>query len=1463
MNEPLQQGSAVPTMNASQAQTASTAQSVEAQLRCPVCGRENRGIAKYCRYCQAAMPEKKPSLSGKPEPSAEYGAQAADYIGLEKIRAELAQVKRGLKIQRERAKRGITGIESAKIYVFRGATGTGKTLAASCFAKELTADNCLEEGRVITAEAKALKKELKDEFGLEKYMKENTPAAVIIDNATEEAEFLHEIFLAMSKHQKNCVCLLLALSEPYAEFVKKYPLDQQKPTQIFDFPAQENQELALILEKKLREMQFVIEEGAKKSFLDYIVERRNIPGGEHKNGWLVQNDCIPAILKEQSARLEKMEDPQDTDFITITAHDIPIKNKPRTVDEILAELDAKVGMADIKKIVREIANKVRYQKRLADTQGKKTKGEGNHIVITGNPGTGKTTVTRTLAALFKAIGLLPSEKIIEIQGNDLKAAYVGQSKDKVNEYIDSAIGGILFVDEAYSLVNDQGPVDGFAKEAIDVLMARLENERDKFVGIVAGYPMEMETFMNKSNPGMRRRFKHYLCLSDYNADELIEIFERFNVEAEGYTLTDEARKKAREAIREMVNSKDERFGNAGVMRTFFENTTSRLASRLAALSGSEDDRAMTIQAEDIAWDKEEAASLDVIFKDLDKMTGMTEVKKTLHEIADTLRMEQERSAMEKADAEARGEEYKPPKAAQESHNMVITGNPGTGKTTITRTLGRLFYSIGLLPSDRVIEVRADDLKGQYQGQTPDLVKNYCDKAMGGILFVDEAYTLANEQGPVDSYANEVATTLMTRMENDRGKFIVIAAGYENQMGLFLDKLNPGMRSRFAHYLNLPDYSAAELFTIFEENNVKSAKFSLTEEAREEAKKVINEMVSGKGTNFGNAREVRTLFENIKRRQATRLKGFSGEELKAKISVFEKEDIRGAEDRTQSVEDILAELNAMTGMAEIKKAVAEMAQKIRMQKEREEKAREAALAKGEKWEPSAVQKEGNHIVLTGNPGTGKTTVVRKLAKLFKAIGVLATDKLVEVNANDLKGVYMGESKQKVNEYCRQAMGGVLFVDEAYVLANEQGPVDSYAKESAETLMTQLENNRDKFICVTAGYENQMGLFLDKLNPGMRSRFKHYLHISDYSAAELFDIFTNSNVNKSDYIITPEAKEAARKAIDTMVRKKRPDFGNAREVRSLFEEITSRQSSRVAALPDEQRTLEALKAIELADVGDIEKTVSIDDVLKELDAMVGMKDVKTKVRGIAEKIAYDKKIQAQTGKAPDAAGNNICIRGNPGTGKTTIVRTLSKLFKAIELLPTDKLVEIQGGDLKGSYVGQSKDKVNEYCRQALGGILFIDEAYTLVNNNGPIDQFAQEALDVLMAHLENDRDKFVGIVAGYPKEMDTFIKKSNPGMERRFKHYIDLPDYSADELIEIFERFNVAKGGYTLSDAAREKACEGIRKMVANKGPTFGNAGEIRSYFENITTNTASRVSRLPEDKQLEVLQIIEAEDIPQA
>jgi SpoVK/Ycf46/Vps4 family AAA+-type ATPase len=1433
------------------AQTASGA--ARPALVCPACQRENRAEAVYCRFCSERIP--KPEIALAADLSGNNAAAlAADYIGLEAIRKALATEKGRIRMLQNTAKaqeeKGLMvnpEARKAKIYVFRGNTGVGKTHVAGVWSRDLQNSACLEPDTIVSISAKGLKKDFGNEFDFLKYLKNTKPGAIIIDPATEDIDYLHEIILALSKLDRHCVAILTGLPEDIDEFLAKFPEDEQR-ARYFGFPDPANEDLALILEQQMRRS-YQVDDAAAAMFDDFVIERRNDPRGSHKNGWLVVNDCIPLILNKQTARLSEMPEASNDDILKILAFDIPLVNKPRTINEILSELDAMTGLTDVKKMVREIANKIAMLKKIETLSGKKSKGEGNNIVITGNPGTGKTTIVRTLGALFKALKLLPSDKLIEVNGTGLKAGYVGQSKDNVNKVCDEAMGGILFVDEAYVLANEQGPVDSFADEAAVTLMARLENDRDKFVGVVAGYYDQMQFFLDKINPGMRRRFKHYIHIPDYTAEELCQIFDGMAKEKD-YTLSAEAAISAHKAIEEMVAKKTKNFGNVGDIRVFFERTTSKLASRLSALS--EEDQLYgikTITEADIAWEKPEEHTVDEILAELDAMVGMKDVKQTVREIAEKVQYEQ-------AEAKRLGKDYK-----GEGNNIILTGNPGTGKTTIVRTLGKLFQAAGLLPRADVVEVQANALKGSYLGQSKDRVMEKVGDAMGAVLFVDEAYTLADEHGPVDDFAKEAAETLMVPLENERTKFVCVAAGYPKEMDYFLDKINPGMRRRFKYTLNLPDYSADELIEIFERFNVKKEGFTLTPEAQERARDAIRAMVARKGEHFGNAGDIRIFFERTTSRLASRMTKLSEAEREAVgRRTIQADDIAAEKKETLDVGEVLAELNKMVGMADVKKAVRGIAEKLNIRQERETLEREEAAKAGIEYKANDAQKEGNNMVVTGNPGTGKTTIVRTMAKLFKAIGLLPTDKLIEVNANDLKGAYVGESKDKVNEYCRQAMGGVLFVDEAYVLCNEQGPVDSFAKEAAETLMTHMENERDRFVCVVAGYEKEMGLFLDKVNPGMRRRFKHYLSLPDYSAAELFEIFEKYNVNKSGLTLTPEAREAAKKAIDAMVRKKVDGFGNAGAIRIFFEEITGRQSVRLSELSAEERTLEKLNTIEAADIGDLEKIISVDDVLAELDAMVGMTEVKQAVRGIANKLTMQKKQEEQTGKPAAGEGNHMVIMGNPGTGKTTIVRTLSKLFKAIGLLPAEKVLEIQGNDLKGSYVGQSKDKVNEYVRQAMSGVLFIDEAYSLVNERGPIDQFASEAIDVLMAHLENERDRFVGIVAGYPAQMDTFIKKSNPGMERRFKHYITLPDYTAEELIEIFERFNVKKAGFTLTEGAQTKARKAIEEMVANKGPGFGNAGAVRAFFERITTKQANRVLALSEAEQNANLLVIAEEDI---
>jgi SpoVK/Ycf46/Vps4 family AAA+-type ATPase len=225
-------------------------------------------------------------------------------------------------------------------------------------------------------------------------------------------------------------------------------------------------------------------------------------------------------------------------------------------------------------------------------------------------------------------------------------------------------------------------------------------------------------------------------------------------------------------------------------------------------------------------------------------------------------------------------------------HFVFTGNPGTGKTTVARLLGDIFHSSGLLPTGNLIEASRADMIAGYEGQTAALVDALCDRAMGGVLFVDEAYSL--RQSDNDDFGAEAVSTLLKRMEDDRGKFVVVASGYPFEMEVFLAS-NSGLRSRFSEFVEFPDYTAEELAKIFETFAATDG-FTLGDGVADKAVKIFGKMVESKTPGFANAREARRVFEEALNRQASRIvelrsKGASADELRTAANIVLETDLK--------------------------------------------------------------------------------------------------------------------------------------------------------------------------------------------------------------------------------------------------------------------------------------------------------------------------------------------------------------------------------------------------------------------------------------------------------------------------------------------------------------------------------------------------------------------------------------------
>ena len=1072
-------------------------------------------------------------------------------------------------------------------------------------------------------------------------------------------------------------------------------------------------------------------------------------------------------------------------------------------------LDKLVGLDSVKQQLKTIVDTYAFLRSRKDIA--QVRISVNAIVI-GETGTGKTALAEILRDYFYQNKIIDKPKLTMVDAVDYQ-----RFVDKWDDNIKKAKNGILFFDNVQKLLPDK-----YSNQVnpLDKLFVEMDKWEDNPVVVISGLPKGLDDFL-ESNPAVANRFKYTFRLPTPNFNELTDIC-KLNLKSR-YGISDfspEADDQLKRYFKYQIKIKDETFGNGHLALKTAEDIFTQFISRGAT--------ATIVEKSDIKGYVPEERSVDDILKDLDHFIGMDEVKSAVREIAYAVQ-----NSLERAER-GLGEQEKM------SMHIILTGNPGTGKTTIARKLGEILSSIGYLDSGHVVEVDRAKMVSPYQGETPKVVDRLCDKAMGGILFVDEAYTLApvSQAGDRDNQGAQALEKLMKRMEDDRGKFVVIAAGYRTEMdNLF--RINPGFRSRFNYFLNIEDYTPEQLYQIMLVF-AKDKKYIFSEQAEALTKKMITEMYNSRDKDFANGRTMRSLFDQICKKQAQRLQGesistMSNEEL----MTIAEEDIPYEAPQTVDYSECLKKLDGLVGLGGVKKEISNLAAYLNLQIKR--------------GETNTFQ--GKHYVFTGNPGTGKTTVARIMADVFKTLGIVARGQLVEADRAKLVAGYSGQTAIKTNQLVDQAMGGVLFIDEAYTLKSNDG--DSFGAEAIDTLLKRLEDDRGKFICIVAGYTDQMHDFIDS-NPGLKSRFTQTIHFDDYTPDELTQIFINLAKGKN-FTVDDETQSAIHREFEQLYLRRDKNFGNAREARRIFDAAVERQSQRLVKLMSDPGFQEAdmykLTKDDLP-MAQNEAARPLDEVLNELDEFIGMRTVKNSIRRLAVQSMFMKQRAAMGAGRVQQLAMNFILTGNPGTGKTSIARKMGEILQSMEILPTPRVLEASRATLVGKYMGETPKIVNNMCDKAMGGILFIDEAYTLSDGG---DQYGKEAIDTLMKRMEDDRGKFVVIAAGYKDKMEEFLMM-NPGLASRFTHKLHIDDYNEDELLAIFKQM-AQKESYTLSPTAEFKALDTIYKMVMSKDESWGNAREMRNLLDATIQKLSLRVSQLPPDQVTkETYQIILPEDI---
>lgn len=524
---------------------------------------------------------------------------------------------------------------------------------------------------------------------------------------------------------------------------------------------------------------------------------------------------------------------------------------------------------------------------------------------------------------------------------------------------------------------------------------------------------------------------------------------------------------------------------------------------------------------------------------------------------------------------------------------------------------------------------------------------------------------------------------------------------------------------------------------------------------------------------------------------------------------------------QHCESAMEKLNKLVGLSSVKREIKEICDFATIQRIRKEKG-------------LPTSEISLHMVFSGNPGTGKTTVARLVAQIYKDIGVLSKGHLVEASAKDLIAGYVGQTAIKTSELIKKAYGGILFIDEAYAIMDKSG--QGFGQEAIDTLLKEMEDLRCDFAVIIAGYDDLMESFVLS-NPGLKSRFNKFIHFEDYTEAELLEIFHSLCTNNA-YKVDSEAEKLIGDYFATVCSQHGEDFANGRTARNLFEKIIAKQASRIANGTDQ--SAEALSRILEQDVAQCvvadQEDESFEEILDSLNKLTGLDAVKEEIAEIAYMVQHQQRRKEQGLTVPQVS-LHLVFSGNPGTGKTTVARYVARIYKALGLLSNGHLVETDRSGLVAGYVGQTAIKTHEKIDSAIGGVLFIDEAYTLAN--GGENDFGQEAIDTLLKEMEDKRDNLVVIVAGYDDLMETFID-SNPGLKSRFNRFVHFTDYSPDEMVSMFVQL-CDKNQYVL-DADALATIDAHFKKISSKA--IGNGRGVRNLFEHVITQQAKRVSHDP-------------------
>ncbi|MGY4689931.1 AAA family ATPase [Salibacterium sp. K-3] len=533
---------------------------------------------------------------------------------------------------------------------------------------------------------------------------------------------------------------------------------------------------------------------------------------------------------------------------------------------------------------------------------------------------------------------------------------------------------------------------------------------------------------------------------------------------------------------------------------------------------------------------------------------------------------------------------------------------------------------------------------------------------------------------------------------------------------------------------------------------------------------------------------------------------------------------------QKEEDPLAALQEVIGMQSVKKRVHRLYHYLQYQEIRKQKGYRLH------------DERSLHMILTGNPGTGKTMLAHLLAKIYQKLGLLQHSEVLEADRSHLVGAYVGQTEEKTMNLVKEAVGGILFIDEAYSLKRDGMGANDFGQTAVDTLITAMTSSEyaGTFAVIMAGYPDEMRQFL-RSNPGLRSRFpeSNHIHLPDYSMEELVRIAEQTALD-NDFVIQEDALKELRKRIEKI--RVDESFGNARSVKNIVMDAVFQKGAAVGN--ESYGELEDYAFLTESDVKDpvLEERQDEDrSPMERLDNLIGLDEVKQEIKKLTAYI-YVQKQRRQKGLPTAPVQLHTVFSGPPGTGKTTVARIYADILRELELLKRGHFIVAGRSDLVAEYTGQTAVKTKQKVREALGGVLFIDEAYAL--GGYAKTDFGREALDTLVEEMTKQEENLVVILSGYQGPMEELFQM-NPGLDSRFKKMFTFPPFSPEDLVRITVEY-CRRYGYILDDEAGQKLGAMYEEM-----DTSGNARFAEDVSEEMFQQQALRLAEEPPSSEKEL------------